>query len=103
MNDINLTRGAEKFLCEIYAEYLKRIKRGNSIREAKDFMNKSKWPTQKWDEPDYQELMIELNRAGLIKLYIRGSFILERNAIYIMENRFKDGLKEVLDWISKFI
>lgn len=98
-----LTKGSEKLLCEIYAEYLKRVKNGIAQREARNFTDKIKWPNPEWDTTDYQERMIELNRSGMIKRYLRGSFILENPAVSFMENRFKNGLTEVLDWISKFI
>ena len=78
---------AEKLLFEIYAEYLRRIKNGFSKQQARDFTDKSKWPNSEWDIPEYQNFMIGLNRAGMIKRYIRGTFVLENAAISFVESR----------------
>lgn len=47
--------------------------------------------------------MLELARSGLIKIYIGGNFDLTDNGIVYMENRFVNGLKDVTDFITKFI
>ena len=47
--------------------------------------------------------LTELKNNDFIKLYIEGSFILTSNAIIYMENRFKNGLVELTDFIAKFI
>lgn len=103
--DIKLTKDADKMICEIYAAYLERRKSGMSKGPAKDFADQKNWPgsyCDSWNSPDAKEALVELKHAGLVRLYLYGGFSLETDAIIYMENRFKNGLSEVLDWISKF-
>ena len=73
---------------------------------AKDFADQARWTAEyskEWDSEDGSESLAELKRAGLIKLYLYDGFSLNDDAIIYMENRFKNGLSEVMDFISKFI
>jgi hypothetical protein len=99
--DIQLTKDTDKTLCEIYLEYLKRISNGSTKRAAKDFADASKFPDPDWTTPDGKESLTELKRAGMIKMYHNFGFCIEDKAIIYMENRFKNGLSEVLDWTGK--
>jgi len=98
---VQLTKDADKTLCEIYAAYLNRRANGEPKRAAKDFPEESQFPDPDWATPDGVESLAELKRAWLLKLYIYGGFCIEDQAIIYMENRFKNGLSEVLDWIGK--
>lgn len=102
---VKLTKDADKMICEIYAAYMKRRTDGVPKRAAKDFADQARWPAEyskEWDSEDGSESLAELKRAGLIKLYLYGGFSLNDEAIIYMENRFKNGLSEVLDWLGKF-
>lgn len=104
--NIQLTRNADKFLCITYKIYLQRRKNGISISEAKrfskDFLN-SCVEFYQWLPSDIDEARMELGRNKLIQNCVgTGLSILDEGIIY-MENRFKNGLIEVTDFISKFI
>lgn len=101
---IELTKEADKMICEIYAAYLDRRSTGVSKQDAVNFAIKAKWPEKfasDWDSPDGTAALIELKRTGLVKYYQRSAFVLNDKAIIYMENRFKNGVSEVLDWLGK--
>lgn len=56
-----------------------------------------------WLHDDYLYTIGELKRANFVKTYLDGTFIITEHCVIYMENRFKNGLKEVTDFISKFI
>lgn len=101
MDSVKLTKDADKTICEIYAQYLNRRDDGATKRVAKDFSDKGKWPDPDWATEDGQETLNELKRAGMISRDILGGFQLKDEAIVYMENRFKNGLHEVLQYLSK--
>lgn len=43
--NIELTKDADKMICEIYAAFMKRRADGLPKRAAKDFADQSRWPT----------------------------------------------------------
>lgn len=102
--DVKLTKDADKMLCEIYAAYMKRRAGGTPKRAAKDFADQKQWPSEysaEWNSEDGSESLAELKRVGMIKLYLYDGFCLNDEAIIYMENRFKNGASEVLDWLGK--
>ena len=86
--------------------YLERRKNGESKAESRRFeidFYKSDKDLSKWYDSDISDCILELARNGYIKVYIGGDFdILDQTIVY-MENRFKNGLSDVLDLISKFV
>lgn len=56
-----------------------------------------------WDTTDIKTTVSELKNAGLGDMYYDGSFFANERFIIYMENRFKNGLLEVVDFISRFI
>lgn len=101
---VQLTKDADKMICEIYAAYLNRRSTGASKQDAANFAIKATWPEKfasSWDSPDGSAALVELKRAGLVKYYQRSAFVLNDKAIIYMENRFKNGASEVLDWLGK--
>lgn len=101
---VELTKDADKMICQIYAAYMRRRTDGVPKRAAKDFADQNTWPAEyakEWNSEDGSESLAELKRAGLIKLYLYGGFSLNDEAIIYMENRFKNGVSEVLDWLGK--
>ncbi|SHE79784.1 hypothetical protein SAMN02745784_01828 [Tissierella praeacuta DSM 18095] len=103
---VNLTRDADKLLCCIYKQYLERRKSGYLKLQAKRF-EKNFYTEDKnissWNCTDVSDTLLELGRTKYIRLYIGADFDLEDSAIVYMENRFKNGLIEVVDFISKLI
>lgn len=102
--NITLTKDADYFICSIYKEYLSKIEQGKPKSNAKYFHNgviENLVP--KINSADIDDITKELKSAGLITKDIIGNIVLQPDAIIYMENRFKKGLIEVTDFISKFI
>ena len=101
-----MTKDADKMLCCLYRTYLNRIKAGNSKTSSKDFKAEyieSDEVLSKWHPDDVFATRNELKRAGYLTVNIIGNFRLTDEAITYMENRFKNGLNEVIDFITRFI
>ena len=98
-----LTKDADKVICCIYKEYLEKRKSGISKSEAKEFDGNfylNIKALSKWNSADVSDTLQELHDKELIKKNIIGDFDLSDSAIVYMENRFKNGLSEVMDFIS---
>lgn len=101
-----LTKDADKLTCCIYKMYLEKRNSGMSKEAAKSFdenFYKNEPKLSKWNKDDILDTLLELHKNGLIKLDIIGNFTLENKLIVYMENRFKNGLFEIVDFVSKFI
>lgn len=103
---MNITKDSEKVICYIYKMYIEDRKDGKSKAEARRF-NKNFYTNDKdlskWYYSDISDCLLELANNGYIKIYIGGDFDILDSTIVYMENRFKNGLSDVLDLISKFI
>lgn len=103
---MNITKDSEKVIYCIYKMYLESRKQGKSKYDSRrfeeDFYLNDK-DLSKWHDSDISDCMLELARNGYIKIYIGGNFELLDSTIVYMENRFKNGLKDVVDVISKFV
>lgn len=66
-----------------------------------DFIPDSVYPYI--DEQDCHSCLLELKENDLIKLYVDGGFILKNSAIVYMENRFKKGLSEIVDFLTSLM
>lgn len=94
--DVNLTKNADKTICLIYKQYLdNKNKIFNTHNISTDF--------PKSNSDDFREALDELKSQGLLNRDIIGNFSLSTDGIVYMENRFKNGLIEVTDFITKFI
>lgn len=103
---INLTKDADKMICCIYKSFLQKRKEGIPKATARRFkkeyfINDNHFSS--WDTADVRDTLLEIARAGLVKIFIGGNFDLTDDGIIYMENRFKNGLTEVVDFISKLI
>lgn len=104
MGTYQITKDADKMICCIYKSYLERRKNGESKSLAKRFENNyfaSDSNLSKWQSEDISETLLELAHSQLVNIYIGGDFNITDQAIIYMENRFKNGLSEILDIISK--
>ena len=103
---MQLTKDADKMICCIYKSFLQRRKDGNSKPSARRF-EAEYFSTDKilsaWNREDLSDTLLEIARAGLVKIFIGGNFDLTDQGIIYMENRFMNGLKEVSEFVSKFI
>lgn len=101
-----LTRDADKMICIIYKMYLERIKNGMSKTSSNDFEEdfyKSDKLLSKWHPDDVTTTFLELGQKNFIRIFITGNFEITNQAIIYMGNRFKNGLLDVIDLVSKFI
>lgn len=99
-----LTKDADKIICCIYKEYLERRKSGISKSKAKEFSDsfyKNVQTLSKWSDEDISDTLQELHDKAYIKRNIFEEFVLLDSAVIYMENRFKNGLDGVMDFISK--
>lgn len=108
--DITLTKDSEKLICVMYKCYLEKRKAGIAKSNA------NRWGTSHviheellpdWSFIDVDDTCRELSRAGLITCSWADNIacwisISDTGLVY-MENRFKNGLAGVLEFVSKFI
>ena len=105
-----LSRDAEKLFCNMYKQYLEKRSSGSSKFDANYFYDTHRvHETFCRDElfDDVDEIVWELKRKGYI-VGDRGEDILSNISIssagiVYMENRFKNGLKEVLSVLANFV
>lgn len=98
-----LTKDADLLICCIYKEYLSQRKSGVSKSDAclfeSDFYTTSN-KISSWSEDDVFDTLSELEKNSFVKTFIDGSFQITEKLVIYMENRFKNGLSEVMDFIS---
>ncbi len=98
-----LTKDADKMLCCLYKEYLQRIKSGNSKNASKLFnieYTRTDNVLSQWHNDDVLATRNELSKKGLLKAYVSGNFELTDEAVSYMENRFKNGLIDVIKYLA---
>lgn len=106
--EITLTNDADYLICALYKSYKDKLKRGISKADAK-FMGSSQSMhqtiMQEWSYDDVDETCRELSRAGMLKCNYADNVtiatILTDTAIVFMENRFVDGIVQILDYMAK--
>lgn len=100
-----LTKNAYKILCIAYKQYLERtetMKENDARFIHADFYQNEK-AVKNLSSRDIFTYVRELQKSGFCKSFQDGSFKLTSEAIAHMENRFKNGLKDVVDVITKFL
>lgn len=106
--DMKLTKDSDALICLLYKYYCQKCKGGTSKSEAK-FLGSSKVIQKtiapKWSFDDVDETCRELSRAKLLECFYADDVVYESwlsdNGIIYMENRFKDGLDSVLEYLDK--
>lgn len=105
--DVRLSRDADALICLLYKNFLD--KRGQGVSKGKAMMFGSSEDihrnlTPKLSLQDTGSTCLELHKAELLNCFSADSvayFVqLTDNGIVYMENRFKDGLKSVLDYLG---
>lgn len=104
----DLTKDGQYLLGKIYEEYLLDINNGISKSKAKSIgssrlIHEKLVPNELFEDVD--ETMRELGRSGYLKNshadnIVYFSFITDKTVLY-MENRFKNNVKSIVDFISK--
>lgn len=103
---MNITKESEKLLCCMYKIYLERRKQGvpkTIAIEFEDGFYLSDRHLKKFSKADISCCLNELKNNKLIHENIVGDVFLEDYTIFYMENRFKNGAKEVLEFLSNLI
>lgn len=101
-----LTREAQKLLGSAYKEYLIRRKREVDRESSKLFdcdFYKSVSQLSQYSQDDISSFLCELRDAEYIEMYIDGGFELENKAIIILENKFKNDMKAILNFLTGLI
>ena len=107
---MELTKDSEKLICLLYKDYLRKRKSGISKSSAKSFgsshdIHASLCPELIFEDVD--NACCELSRADMLDCFwadgIAYHVELSDTCIVYMENRFKNGLAEVVDFISKLV
>lgn len=106
---VELTKSADRLICSMYKAYLSRIKDGQSKFQARQFGSQQVFGPDlvPGEAPaDVRMACIELRNAGLLQIVDAGSRIIRANltdkGIIYLENRFKEGLKAVVSFLSMF-
>lgn len=105
-----LTKDSDKLICMLYKHYLEQRKAGVGKDRAKSFGSSANILTTlslSDTLDDLDETLRELHRADLLhNLYADDTIYEARltdSAIVYMENRFKNGLMGVIDFLTKFV
>jgi len=106
--EIRITRDADAFICVLYREYLKSRKAGKTIDESVSFGDDDRIQSTlfpKWDVDDVTRICWYL--AGKDLLVARpgdnkaNCVSLSEDGIVYTENRFPEGIAQVLSAIAK--
>lgn len=107
---MDLTKDSEKLLCILYKNYLVKRKLGSAKSVAKSFgsshdIHESLCPN--WIFEDVDDTCRELSRAGMLNCSWADNIAyhvkLSDIAISYMDNRFKNGLKDIANFLSNLI
>lgn len=101
MVDILLTKSTDKVLCKLYKEYLVHIK--NNIPKSTALIFSVENINNIFQNQNIDFELSELKSKSLIDSWITGEILLTSDAIIYMENRFKNNVTELTDFISKFL
>lgn len=99
----SLSKDADKMLCILYRAYLSNRQNGVDKYNAKHYSYseiKALKPFDSWNDEDTKATISELSRAGFGTMFMDCGFMANDEFVIHMENRFKNGLKEVIDFIS---
>ena len=108
MCDLRLTKEGDALLCALYKAYLQARSDGSSRSDAKvfggsDAIHEKLLP--KWHFEDVDDICREVDRAGLLICFYGDDVVyfseLDDAGIACMENRIKDGLHDLLDYLEK--
>ena len=97
-------KDGDKLLSIIYKSFLERRKQGFSKADAAFFEDgyfSSDTYLSKWNVDDLLDAIGHLHDLVMFKRYKNDNFKLTEMGINYMENRFKDRLDSIIDYISK--
>lgn len=103
---VQLTKDTDKFVCVIYKRYLELRKFGADKSAAGHFPQIQELRALLFPNTSVSDLVGCISEAGKafnMYVFIDGSFDLNDEIILYMENRFKNGLLEVVSFLAQFI
>lgn len=106
---MELTKESKKVLLKLYKEYLERMQSGVSRDKAKAFDPDIIGQTlfQEYSSSNFNDYLCELGSNEYLDNFYGSGIVqytsLTNLAISEMENRFKNGILDVADFISKFV
>lgn len=107
-DEIKLTKESDYLICAIYKDYLEKRKNGMDKSHAKHSGSSKRIHEEiltKWMYEDVDETCLELERAGLLNCYSADNAVLDSylndEAIIYMENRFKNNVNSVFEYMAK--
>lgn len=106
---MELTKESKKVLFKLYKEYLDRIKSGVSRADAKVFDPEiiNQTILSEYSSSDLNDYLCELGTNDYVSNFFGDGVVmhtsLTNSAISEIENRFKNGILDVAEFISKFI
>lgn len=107
---MDLTKDSEKLLCILYKSYLEKRKSGIPKSIAKSFgsshdIHESLCPN--WIFEDVDDTCRELSRSGMLNCFWADNIAYYVNlsdlAISYMDNRFKNNLKDVINFLASLL
>ncbi|MCY8562173.1 hypothetical protein P9D51_23100 [Bacillus sonorensis] len=106
--EVTLTKDADALVCILYKKYCQDLKDGTPKAQAK-LLGGSKEIFEtlvpQWSFEDVDETCRELDRSGLVGCRYNDNIVSQvwftDTGIIYMENRFKNGLNDVLDYLGK--
>lgn len=105
-----MTKDSEKLICLLYKSYLAKKKSGCSKSQANSFGSSHNIHEQlcpDWVFEDVDDTCRELSRAGLLICFWADNIAYEVSlsdaGIIYMENRFKNNISAIADFIAKII
>lgn len=106
---MELTKESKKVLCKLYKEYLVRMESGEQRIKSRSFDPELIGQTifSEYSSSDLNDYLCELGKAEYLDNFFGDGVVmhatLTNSAISEMENRFKNGVLDVAEFISKFI
>lgn len=108
MPKTELTKDSDALLCAIYKDYLQKRKNGESKDTAKNLGSASDIQSKivpKWILGDVEETLRTLSSSEMVSCFYADDTVhfaeLSEKGIFYMENRFKNGISDVLDHLQK--
>ena len=106
--DIEITKDSDYLICSLYKAYLQKRSNGMNKIQASSMVGSEEIQKElfpNWSIEDVDATCRELHRAELLHCFFADDIVYESvlsdKAIIYMENRFKNNVDTVMDYIAK--
>ena len=107
---MEISKDADKLICKLYQMYLESRDSGKSKFDSRftgSAENMISSVVSDMNEEDVSDTCIELENLGLLNCQFADNVLVDScltdSAIFYMENRFKNSLSQLIDYISKIV